>query len=360
VQDISFALIAIGALISLARRSMRSGGQMAVFDLLATLTVVAVAGASSVGIFVGPVADSQSYHETINACLGKMPPCSNKLHEVLWGLLAMVAGPAWALVYGFVISSALALVASGGTVSLRAPLTALVFLYAAYQIGNGMAEGSYFLLLLGGLMALHAGRFIRGSMLLLAAVAGHLGNLPFVFYVLGFPRGWPTIVVSGMLAFALAAMWGGISMDDILQITNKAGALVSQEATLSALEGKLRVSIRDADTSYAELLLDNGFPHTIRSILYAFALYVAPVIIGTGSIIGFIVALLSSATSASVLWLSRDRPILLLVTLLSFAIFAMGSFTPGIGLRHKVPLLLFALAVRNPLITKGQTWRISR
>jgi len=361
METISFSLIAVGAFVSMLRRAQRTGGgQLPLFDLLATLTVMFVASLSAVSIFIGPVGDARSYHEDINACMGQLPPCSNKLHEVIWGFVSTFIGPAWGFVYGYAISTALSIVARGRMVSKRAPIIAVLFLYCAYQIGNGMAEGTYFLLVLGALRALYAQQFIWGSVLLLGSVAAHLGNLPFLAFLVRFPRGWPTVIVGLTSAFLIAVIWGGLGLEDLLSITNKAAALISQDATYAAIEGKLRVSVRDADTSYAELLLQNGFPYTQKSIFYSVFFYIAPVFAASDSLIGFAVSLFSTVISLAVVWVSRDRPILLLITIMSFAIFAVASFTPGISLRHKVPLFLFVLAVRNPFILKGSSWRISR
>lgn len=353
MEVVSFTLIAVGALLSLTRRAVQTGGRLSLIDLLATLAVAFVALLATAGLFIGPVGDAGAYHQDINACLAQLPPCSNKLHEMIWGLISSLIGPAWGLIYGFVISSALAMVASGGHVSARLPFIALLFLYAAYQVGNGMAEGTYFLLLLGALLTLQARRFVWGNVLLLGGVVAHLGNLPFLAFLSRFPKAWPSILAGLAVATVAVFWWSGFRLENLLAITNKAGALISKEATYAALETKLRVSVRDAETSYAGLLLDNGFPYTVESLAYAILLYVVPVFAATKSLIAFLIALLSSAFSLAAIWLSRNRPVLLLITLMSFVIFGAATYAPGISLRHKVPLLLFLLAVRNPRIMSG-------
>jgi hypothetical protein len=116
----------------------------------------------------------------------------------------------------------------------------------------------------------------------------------------------------------------------------------------------LLVSVQDAETSYAVLLLDSGFLYNLCAASEALVLYVAQLQTYNGLPSGIVTALFSTATFALILWLSHNRPAA------SFVFFAPASFTPVIALSHKVPVLILALAVRNPLIKKGQTWRISR
>lgn len=360
MEVVSFTLIAVGGLLSLTRRAYLNRGRLPIIDLLATSTVMFVALLSAAGFFIGPVGDAMRYHQNINACLAQLPPCSNKLHEMMWGLTSSLIGPAWGLVYGFVISSALAMISSARNVSVRTPFIAILFLYAAYQVGNGMGEGSYFLLLLGALLLLQARYFVVGGAMLFSGVVAHLGNLPFLGIILRFPRAWAKLFLVLFAAAVIGYGWVGLQFQDLLALTNKAGALISMESVYSAIETKLRASVRDADTSYAGLLLNKGFPYTVESTGYAVFWYIAPIFAGGNSLISFAIAFLSTAFSAAVLWLSRNRPVLMLITLTSFVIFAVASYAPGIGLRHKVPLLLFVLAARNLEITRGGNWRKSR
>ena len=343
---LSFALIAAGAIFSLLRRTLVYGrGRLNVFDFLATSMVVLASALGALGLFIGPVGDASQYHQSINSCVGTLPPCGFKLHENIWGLLSGFLGPGWGLVYGYALSSSLAFLARSRGVSGRRPLLLVMFVYCAYQLGNGMAEGTYFFLSLAALAAFNSYRVLLGALFLCATVLAHLGNLPFLVYLARFPKRSALVSVFGMLAVLVVGSIG-VTVSDLLSVINKAGALISGEAVRSAVESKVNVSAREADTSYATILLKYGFPLSATSLLGALALYVAPILVVTKVGLGALVSALSTAMSVAIIWLVKRDKILSLMVLLSFVLFGFTSFTPGISLRHKVPLFLFAFVVR--------------
>ncbi|SDF99185.1 hypothetical protein SAMN05216571_103317 [Onishia taeanensis] len=347
MENLSFLFIAIGAILQLFRRSCSAGLRVGILELLAILTVVAVALASWLDIFVGPLGDARRYHSTINACAGSMPPCGTKLHEMLWSIFSSVLGPVWALVYGYTVATALSLIARTRVLSVHKPILAILFIYSAYQIGNGMAEGTFVLLLLIGVVALHSKHFISGALGLFSAFFAHLGNAPFVLYLLRFPRSWPLLALILGLLLVLIAFLGVVELNDIYSIVNKAGALASREATFAAVETKANVSVQGADTSYADILFNMGFPYAPKSLIYSVLLFLAPILAG-GDAITFVLGAISTVMTISTIWLARKHKTLLLIFALSVIVFGLASFTPGIGLRHKVPLFLFMLMVQHP------------
>ena len=355
MESLSFLFIAVGAILALVRRLQLSGGRVKRVEFLAFLTIIMVALLSWSDVFIGPIGDARRYHETINACFASVPPCGDKLHEQVWGLASAVIGPAWGLVYGFTISSCMALVARASGLSWRSPVMALLFLYSAYQIGNGMAEGTFFLLLLVGVIAAQAYWMNNASLAFLGAFIGHLGNAPFILYLLQYPRGWP-LAIAGIgtgLVFLTIAL--DIRIEDLTSIVNKAGALMSQETARLAIETKANVSVRDADTSYADQLFAVGFPFSTHGFTLAVWLYVVPIVTGGGAI-NLAISTLSTLFSLVSFWLARHSVLLTAIVIFSILLFAPASFTPGIGLRHKVPLFLFLLMARDPARLRELAW----
>lgn len=346
MEELSFLFIAMGAMLAIVCRCYASGWRIGSLELCAILTLVAVAVMSWFGFFVGPVGDARRYHQTINECFGSLPPCGSKPHEILWSFFSAFAGLGWALIYGFAVATGLSLISRAAVMSWRTPTLAVLFLYSAYQIGNGMAEGTFFLLLLIGLVALHTHHFNFGAAGLSSAFIAHLGNAPFLLYLLRFPRGWPVVIVSFGSVMALIVVLGGVHVDDVYSIVNKAGALASREGAFSAIETKATVSVREASTSYADILLDMGFPYAPISMVYSIVLYLLPVLAG-GSVVTLGLGVVSTMMTIATFWLARKNKIILLVVAASMVVFGLASFTPGIGLRHKVPLFLFVLMAKN-------------
>lgn len=356
MESLSFAFIAIGALAALVQRALACGGRLQLIEILAILSVVIVALMSFGGVFIGPIGDARSYHGTINACFASPPPCGSRLHEHLWGLASAIMGVGWGLVYGLLIAYGISLLSRSAGLSRRTPILSILFLYSAYQIGNGMGEGTYFILLLAGVIAAHAYWVNTSAAFFLAALVAHLGNAPFAFYLLRFPRGWPLLTFIGGSGLLLVIFALQIQFEDLYSIIGKAGALVSQEAAISAVEAKTRASILDAETSYAELLLANDFPYSATSIIMSLWLYLVPILPGMG-FINLLVSTISAAIGAASFWLARRSLLLLAIVVFSVLLFGPTSFTPGIGLRHKVPVFLFILMATNPMGLRAQTWR---
>lgn len=345
MANLSFLFVALGALLALARQVFVSRGRVRLIELFSILTITLVAFASLLDIFVGPVGDARSYHQTINACFASLPPCGSKLHEQLWSVFSASIGPGWGLIYGFSIAYGISCLARA-QLSWRSPVLTLLFFYSAYQIGNGMAEGTFFLLLLVGVIAAQALRTNIAMLALLASFVGHLGNAPFVLYILGFPRKWTLLAVIGIgVIFAIYVF--EFRLESLFSFVGKAQALASDELMYSALENKTRVSIRDADTSYASILLGFGFPFSALGLIMSLWFYLFPVVIG-GNVINLVVSMLSSLMTIASFRLAKGSYILFFITLFSILIFAPATFAPGIGLRHKVPVFLFLLMARNP------------
>ncbi|WP_189435759.1 hypothetical protein [Pseudovibrio japonicus] len=356
MESLSFFAIAVGSLLALARRCSHTGGRLQHFELLAVLTIAGVALAASFGVFIGPVGDAARYHETINACFGSTPPCGEKLHEIIWSVPASIFGPGWGLIYGFAIANIFLLLSRASAISWRRPVVSLLFLYCAYQVGNGMAEGTYVLLLAVSIIALENRNYNAGAISMFGALIAHLGNAPFVVYLLSAPRGLPIIFLGTGISATAIAIWKQIGLEDLYGIIGKAGALISQEATISAIEAKVRVSIQDAGTSYAETLLHMGFPFSLKAVAYSVWLYLFPIAASVG-IFALVLFLLSATFTVAQLWLSRKNPLLLIIVILSFLIFAPATFTPGIGIRHKVPVFIFLLLALNSKHIVQMTWR---
>lgn len=356
MESLSFLFIAVGAILALVRRLQLGGGRVKRVEILAFLMIAMVAVASWGGVFVGPIGDARRYHETINTCFASLPPCGDKLHEQLWSLASAIIGVGWGLVFGFAIGTGLSILARASELSWRSPVIALMFLYSAYQIGNGMAEGTFFLLLLVGVVTAQALRMNTSALSFFAALVGHLGNAPFVLYLVRDPRGWPLIIAGSGLGLIFVAIGTDIGFEDLYSIVGKAQALISQEAALEALERKLNVSVRDAETSYADLLFAVGFPYSTRGFGLALWYYLVPVVTGGGAI-NLAVSTLSTLFSLVSFWLARHSVLLSAIVILSILLFAPASFTPGIGLRHKVPLFLFLLMARDPARLRELAWR---
>lgn len=356
MEGLSFILIAVGALLTLFGRVQFGRGRLQFIEFLAFVTIAAVAIASSRDIFLGPVGDARRYHDAINACFASLPPCGTKLHEQVWSVPAAAIGAGWGLIYGFLIAYGMSLLARAANLTSRTWVLSALFLYSAYQVGNGMAEGSFFLFLLVGVIAAHGFRVNIAAAAFFAALIGHLGNAPFILYLLRFPRGWPVVTFTGALGLIFATLALDLRFDDIFSIVGKAEALISQEAAMSAVESKMRVSMRDAETSYAQSLLAIGFPYSTRGMAMAIWYYVVPLVTG-GNAISLIVSALSTVIGLASLWLARSSPILLIIVVASIVLFGLTSFTPGIGLRHKVPLFLFLLMAIRPERLRDLAWR---
>lgn len=356
MESLSFLFIAIGAVLALVRRAQVGGGRVKTVEFLIVLTITLVALASWRDVFIGPVGDARGYHQTVNNCFASLPPCGTRLHEQLWGVVSAIFGSAWGVVYGISVAYAMSLLARAAEISWRSPLLLILFLYCAYQVGNGMAEGTYFLLVLVGVIAAQRFAMNTATLAFLGSLIAHLGNASFMLYLLRFPRGWPLIVIGSGLWLFFLIIGTGFSIEDIYSTVGKAGALVSEDAAISAIERKADISVRDATTSYADLLQAAGFPFSMRGFLLAVWLYLFPVVIG-GSIISILISSLSTIFSLALFWLSRRDALLFAIVVLSVLMFAPASFTPGIGLRHKVPLFLFLLMANNPIRLRELAWQ---
>ena len=342
MESISFLLISLGAILALFFQLLASKGQVSILNLLIVTTIIIVSLSSWLGVFIGPIGDAKRYHQTINQCLGHIPPCGTKVHELLWSYFSSLIGEGWAVFYGYLITISLYSVVKDIETTWRNPILAILVLYAAYQVGNGMAEGTYFLLLFCGVALFRTNHTILGSFALFTSFAAHLGNIPFLLFILRFWKRYVVFSLLLILLVILCMLYISVDLEKLLSLVGKGGLLSSEEKFYLAIESKMRVSIRDAETSYAHILSNLGFPYSIFGTLTAVLLYMFPLISGGGGL-QIIVSGLSSLMTLKTFFLVKSSSFLLIVAILSTVIFALGSYTPGIGLRHKVPLFLFIL-----------------
>lgn len=358
----TFALMAAGLLIGFARHLRQSGWRLSLSLAALVSAALLCQMLSATGDFIGPVGDARGYVETINSCVFAVRLCGDRMHTYLLGAVATLTGPAWALVYGFAVFQVIKALQDRVGNLVGRPFLLLLLSYCAYQIANGMGEFTYTILILVmlgfvlGSDRLAFGRVkntLLGGGAFLLAVAAHPGN---VFAAGGVFRSWKLALLGAAIsAVVLGAFW-----EEFAGLSAKAAAIESAEARTAAIETKLAVSERSADTSYAPWLYDRGFPYEPTSAFYAVLAFAAPVVTGPASAADWLVAGLSTLMSGYGLYLvmigGRERKIMMASAVaLAFFVFGMSSFTPGIGLRHKVPLFVMLVWVAaEPLAARSK------
>ena len=349
MEEVSFIFIFIGSIFIPIISFLKLGEKKINKNyFIICIIVSSVAITSYFDIFIGPIGDAREYHKTINSCFGNFLICGDKLHEIIWGLLSSLIGPLWGFLYGVLVTFSLKFVAINNKDILNKKIYLTMFLYSIYQIGNGMAEGTYFLLVLLALYFFSKHHIASGTVTLFLSFIAHLGNLPLLIYLWKYKSKLYKVffIITGVIIIIIANN-AELDKETFFSSINKGGASVKKELILRALESKTKTSIRYADTSYAETLLEAGFPSTTKSLILALVYYVAPILASNDSIIETSISMLSFVMSIAIIILSRKKYLLITITFLYFFVFGIATFTPGIGLRHKVPLFLFLLSISS-------------
>ena len=307
-------------------------------------------------LFIGPVEDALVYIDNTSSCHFLVGLCGDRLHTYLLGILASILGPAWGLALGY-ITFRIHLIIWECSLGYRHNLLILLVLaYTAYQTGNGMGELTYSALAISvAYLTVKQDQMLRAPITTIrqigalgltigASVIAHPGN---IFVAAAVFRNLKTAIFA-LIGFLIIL---NFAWDYIFAIMSKASALESQSAALDAAAAKLRVSANIGETSYASWLREAGFPHKIIGILAAVAAFTVPLIVPSLNFAGSLLGLLSISVSVACIWLAirmdgRYQIVAFLAILTCHFVFGISSYTPGVGLRHKIPLFVFLLSIQ--------------
>ncbi|WP_217359239.1 hypothetical protein [Ruegeria arenilitoris] len=321
--------------------------------VLAALLVQLLAAA---GVFIGPVADTIAYVETANSCQFSLSLCGDRIHTYVLGSMSTVLGPLWPVLFGWLAFKLHKQCFDMAGMFRKNIFFVIALTYTAYQTASGMGEWTYCILAIYiAFISMNPPSFlrspaksVRSSVLAVAAfftlVLAHPGNL---FVASIFLRNLKLVLI----AFLSAALLFFVYWDLFAASVSKAYIFSGPDAALSAVESKLRIATERGDTSYAGWLFYVGFPYHPTGVALSILQFTFPFFApNTGAIslaIGAISALFS-VLCVFLCWKLRLAPLFVAISaiLICHIVFGISSYTPGVGLRHKVPLFVYLLAVR--------------
>ncbi|WP_282170301.1 hypothetical protein [Ruegeria atlantica] len=323
--------------------------------LLIVLAALMVQLLAAAGIFIGPVADTIAYVDTVNSCQFNILLCGDRVHTYILGFMSTFLGPLWPVLLGW-FAFKLHKKCFDMAGAFRTNIFFMIALtYTAYQTASGMGEWTYCILAIYiAFISMKPPSFlqspaksVRSSLLAVVAfftlVLAHPGNL---FVASVFLRNLKLILI----ALLSAALLFFVYWDLFAASVSKAYIFSGPDAALSAVESKLRIATERGDTSYAGWLLVSGFPYEANGVALAVLQFTFPFFAPDAGAISLAIGAISALFSVLCVflcWKLRLAPFFVAISaiLICHVVFGISSYTPGVGLRHKVPLFVFLLAV---------------